>query len=175
MKKPKSLSPPELLQFFGALVFIAGLMLTFYTVLGQVIAVLAPGFVKSAPGYTDEFGSFMFNHPGRALLLAFGLMAVGGLLVYVSSRWAFRNERLLRARLELLRAALKKYKTDTGHHPSSLKRLVEEGYLREIPRDPISWPRRSWAEERSSAGEGIINIRSKARSATLGDSSYDTW
>jgi prepilin-type N-terminal cleavage/methylation domain-containing protein len=47
------------------------------------------------------------------------------------------KEAVLKTNLRTLRDVLDQYKGDKGHYPSELDTLVEEGYLREIPIDPI--------------------------------------
>lgn len=172
--KPKSISRPELVQFLGAIVLVAGFFLALYAVLGQLLIFFAPKFVEKERLDTGRIGSFVIHHPFQAIMLAVCLAGFGGAVGYLSGMWARRTERVLRERLELLRAALNKYEIDTGHDPPSLRKMVEEGYLQKIPHDPIRWPSKSWTEKQSSAG-GIINIRSKSRGAALDDSSYDTW
>ncbi len=82
---------PKVFQLIGSALFGLGLILALYTLLGQVLAVVAPEFVKTEPSYTEALGSFIFNRPARAFLLAAGLTGVGGLIFRRALRAARRG------------------------------------------------------------------------------------
>jgi len=48
------------------------------------------------------------------------------------------KEAVLRTNLHTLRDMLDQYHADKGHYPSSLESLVDDGYLRRVPMDPIA-------------------------------------
>jgi general secretion pathway protein G len=56
------------------------------------------------------------------------------------------REGVLRAELRRMREAISRYESERGTPPRSLTQLVEAGYLKEIPVDPITGLR-DWGEE----------------------------
>ena len=74
------------------------------------------------------------------------------------------REAVLKENLWQMRRSIDQYSSDKGKPPATLSELVQGGYLREIPRDPIS-EKAEWEEiigEDSSDGEtqGLKNVRS---------------
>ncbi|MGH9322698.1 MAG: hypothetical protein ACRD3V_22780, partial [Vicinamibacteria bacterium] len=73
------------------------------------------------------------------------------------------------------------YKADRNKYPSSLQELVEAGYLREIPEDPMT---RSdeWEEvfadydpNEPDAEPGIFDVRSKSEETGADGRPYSEW
>ena len=65
------------------------------------------------------------------------------------------NEAVLKTNLRTMRDVIDQYYGDKGHYPPSLEALVEEGYLRKIPIDPITKSNDTWVlvyEEPSRRG-----------------------
>jgi general secretion pathway protein G len=56
------------------------------------------------------------------------------------------REGVLRAELLEMRKAIRQYRSETGTPPRSLIQLVEAGYLKELPLDPIT-EIKDWDEE----------------------------
>jgi general secretion pathway protein G len=99
------------------------------------------------------------------------------------------KEAVLKTNLRTMRDVLDQYKGDKGHYPASLDELVTDGYLRDIPVDPIAGVQ-DWdveyeeiASEETPAetelGEGgqpgIIDIRSTSARTSLGGTPYSEW
>jgi len=53
-------------------------------------------------------------------------------------------ESVLKSDLRTFRDVLDQYRADKGHYPATLETLVEEGYLRSIPTDPITKSPSTW-------------------------------
>ena len=51
---------------------------------------------------------------------------------------------MLKSDLRTFRDVLDQYRADKGHYPASLDALVQEGYLRAIPPDPITKSADTW-------------------------------
>ena len=96
------------------------------------------------------------------------------------------KEAALKENLYVLRNCIDQYFTDKGKYPDSLQTLVEDGYLRRIPVDPITGSDSSWVEEQAEAdsegggdtGEdvgGVADVRSGAAGTALDGSSYNDW
>jgi general secretion pathway protein G len=74
------------------------------------------------------------------------------------------RETVLKENLWQMRRSIDQYSSDKGKLPSALSDLVQAGYLRELPRDPIT-EKAEWEEiigEDSSGGEsqGLKDVRS---------------
>ena len=133
------------------------------------------------------------------LTFSFGLACVGPLRVLTSTREEVSlgdelmpqpdlyREVTLRAELSRLRRLLDQYAAEHAGGlrpptpPRSLHDLVREGYLPEIPADPITG-RREWQSEEMgcpSSGRwhswGIIDIRSKSSAVSSEGTRYNEW
>jgi len=124
---------------------------------------------------------------GFSLLELIVVMAVLGILVAFAlpayqdatlrAREAILKEDLLR-----MREALEQYMTDKGAYPEALEDLVELGYLRQIPIDPITRSDETWETEVApwmmvDQGQpaGIWNVRSGAEEDSLDGMPYREW
>ncbi len=92
------------------------------------------------------------------------------------------KEAVLRNNLFTLRTVIDEYTFDKEKAPQSLQDLVTEGYLREIPLDPITKSRDSWKVEMEDAlrtvdqrEPGIFDVRSGAEGTALDGSKYSEW
>ena len=54
------------------------------------------------------------------------------------------REAVLRQDLHTFRDVLDQYYADKGHYPTELEALVQEGYLRSMPRDPFTRSTETW-------------------------------
>jgi general secretion pathway protein G len=92
------------------------------------------------------------------------------------------NEAVLRTDLQVMRQAIDSYTADKEKAPDGLEDLVQAGYLREIPVDPITHARDTWITASSdtltdineTAG-GIDNVHSGAELLATDGTSYNTW
>jgi general secretion pathway protein G len=102
----------------------------------------------------------------------------------------FRNsvkrtrETVLKEDLFILRKLIDQYYQDKGKYPLTLQTLVDEGYLRRIPEDPITKSATTWVEIREQpsledympTGQlGVIDIRSGSEAKALDGTLYNTW
>jgi len=53
-------------------------------------------------------------------------------------------EAVLKSNLRIFRDVIDQYHGDKGHYPPTLEALVEAGYLRTVPRDPITKSSETW-------------------------------
>lgn len=124
---------------------------------------------------------------GFSLLELIVVMAVLGILVAFAmpayqdattrAREAVLKEDLLR-----MREALEQYMTDKGAYPEALQDLVEFGYLRTIPIDPITRSDETWETEVApwmmvdqGQPSGIWNVWSGAEEDSLDGTPYREW
>jgi general secretion pathway protein G len=94
------------------------------------------------------------------------------------------REAVLKEDLYAIRDVIDQYFADKGKYPESLDTLVEEGYLRKIPIDPITNSSQSWETVNAEAEEnqddpqavgGIIDVKSGADGTALDGSRYADW
>ncbi len=91
------------------------------------------------------------------------------------------KEQVLRHNLALIRERLDQYRADRGRYPSSLQELVEAGYFREIPEDPITGLR-EWEEVFSEYDPddpdeepGVEDVRSLSQEIGTDGRPYSEW
>ncbi len=88
------------------------------------------------------------------------------------------RETVLKQNLWQMRRSIDQYATDKGKLPQSLQDLVDGGYLREIPVDPLNEEKKEWDEIQgediySSEGEqGLKDIKSLAQGADSDGKNY---
>ena len=109
-----------------------------------------------------------------------GILAAMALPQYkvaiIQSREAVLKENLFR-----LRDVIDQYYVDKGKYPASLEALVEEGYLRRLPDDPITrapdWVTVPAEPEAGRPGEepGIYDVKSASTETSLSGTSYGEW
>ena len=99
------------------------------------------------------------------------------------------KEAVLKTNLHTLRDVLDQYHADKGHFPTSLTELVDDGYVRSIPRDPIAetdeweliydevdYDEPPAETDLSEDGQpGIIDVRSTAEGESLDGTPYNEW
>jgi general secretion pathway protein G len=92
------------------------------------------------------------------------------------------KEAVLKQNLFTLRSLIDEYTFDKEKAPQALQDLVTEGYLRELPLDPLTKKRDSWKVEMEDAMRsvdqkepGIIDVRSGSDLTSLDGSKYSEW
>ena len=92
------------------------------------------------------------------------------------------KESVLKNNLFTMRTVIDEYTYDKGKAPQALQDLVNDGYLRQIPVDPITASSTSWKvimEEASSGGtqneQGIRDVRSGSDKSSLEGTPYSDW
>jgi general secretion pathway protein G len=100
------------------------------------------------------------------------------------------NESVLKTNLRTIRDLIDQYYGDQGHYPESLDVLVEKGYVRMVPYDPLTKSSTTWVlvfEEPDpltepaetdvpEAGEpGIIDVHSGSPAIALDGTPYVDW
>jgi general secretion pathway protein G len=92
------------------------------------------------------------------------------------------REATLREDLFVMRQAIDSYTVDKEKAPQSLDDLVQSGYLKQMPVDPITGRDDTWMPDTSdtlmdidqTAG-GINNVHSGSQGIATDGSSYNTW
>jgi general secretion pathway protein G len=132
---------------------------------------------------------------GFTLLELIVVIAIVGILATVALP-ALKNvplrakESVLKTNLRTLRDVIDQHYGDKGRYPTSLDALVEEGYLRKIPEDPITRSRETWVpvyeeidpdnppaetEGGADAEPGIVDVHSGSPLSSLDGTPYSEW
>lgn len=90
------------------------------------------------------------------------------------------RESVLKDDLYQMRKMLDQYAADKGKLPQSLQDLVDAGYLRELPIDPMTekadWNPATGPDPNSSeGGQGITDVHSAATDASTEGTPYSEW
>jgi len=119
------------------------------------------------------------------ILLVVSILAILATIASATHRNSARKARetVLRNNLASMRLTLDQYNNDKGHYPESLQVLQDEGYLREIPIDPMTGTRDSWQEvfeenygdEDSSYIPGVFDIKSGSQETAIDGTFYYEW
>ena len=115
------------------------------------------------------------------VMIIIGVLAAIAVPSYLSSvRKA--KEAVLREDLHTMRSAIDSYTVDKAKAPQSLNDLVESGYLKAIPKDPITSRTDTWIADQSDTltsvdetQSGISDVHSGAQETSSEGTSYSTW
>src|SRR5438128_4200584 len=92
------------------------------------------------------------------------------------------RESVLRNNLFTMRTVLDEYTYDKQKAPQTLQDLVTEGYLREIPADPMTGTNQNWKIDMEDAlrsvnqtEPGIVDVHSSSDKKGLDGTAYSEW
>ena len=115
------------------------------------------------------------------VMMIIGVLTTLAIPSFVS---AVRNAReaVLKEDLRVMRSAIDSYTMDKQKAPQSLEDLVQEGYLKVIPEDPMTKSRDSWTTDVSDAlhsldqtDPGIDDVHSGSQETGSDGQPYSTW
>ncbi len=110
-----------------------------------------------------------------------GVLAVVAVPGYIA---AIRHAReaVLKEDLQILRAAIDSYTMDKQKAPQSLDDLLQDGYLKTIPQDPMTHTNDSWVTDTSDSlhsldqtDPGIDDVHSGSQDLGSDGQPYSTW
>ena len=115
------------------------------------------------------------------VMLIIGILVTMAIPVYTRNVQAAK-EAVLREDLQVMRTAIGSYTVDKQKAPQSLDDLVSGGYLKAIPKDPITGRTDTWITAQSDTlstvdqtESGIDDVHSGAQVTATDGSSYNTW
>jgi general secretion pathway protein G len=92
------------------------------------------------------------------------------------------REAVLKEDLHILRSAIDSYTMDKQKAPQTLDDLVQEGYLKTIPEDPMTRSTSTWVTDSSDAmhsldqtDPGIDDVHSGSQETGSDGQPYNTW
>jgi general secretion pathway protein G len=132
-----------------------------------------PGRMESARGFT------MIE-----LMIVMTLIVILSSMGMVQYRNSVRRsqEAVLKENLFRMRDAMDQFYADKAKWPADLSELVSEGYIREIPEDPITHSKDTWQTEQAepdgnnpASSVGIDNVKSGSEETALDGTRYADW
>jgi len=104
-----------------------------------------------------------------------------GLATYTTSITRSK-EAVLHEDLFRMRDAIDQYYADKGHYPADLSALVSDGYMRSLPKDPITQAVDTWQTVMSEVDSaspnstpGVYDVKSGAQGTGLDGTNYSDW
>jgi general secretion pathway protein G len=151
-----------------------------------------PSGKGGGPGVPGPYGGERRASPARRVLgfTFVELMVVIAIIVILismaipiySRSIARAKESVLKNNLFTLRTVIDNYTYDKQKAPGSLQDLVTDGYLREIPMDPVTGSNQTWKTIMEDATQsvnqsepGIFDVRSGSDKLGLDGTQYSEW
>jgi general secretion pathway protein G len=115
------------------------------------------------------------------IVMAITIILVATAIPYYQKSVIRAKESVLKNNLFTIRTVIDEYSYDKQKAPQSLEDLVRDGYLREVPRDPITG-NTSWkiimedpGQSINSTEPGIFDVRSSSDKNSLDGTAYSEW
>ena len=116
------------------------------------------------------------------IVMAIIVILVGIAVPFYQKSVIRSKEAVLKNNLFTMRMVIDEYTIDKGKAPQSLDDLVQEGYLRAVPMDPITDSDQTWRtimeDAMSSVSQtepGIFDVRSGSDKISLDGTAYAEW
>ena len=129
------------------------------------------------------------NHRDRGFTLIELMIVISLILILVSISVPAYNQSILRAKESVLkqdlfqmRSLISQYTLDKQKAPQSLDDLVQAGYIKQIPTDPLTGTNSSWTVDQEDSlmsvdqqDPGISDVHSGASQVSSDGTAYSTW
>lgn len=115
------------------------------------------------------------------VMLIISILAVIAVPYYTTAIKSAR-EAVLKEDLHVMRSAIETYTMDKNKGPESLDDLVQAGYLKSIPVDPMTHSADTWvtdsSDDMTSVDEtdpGIVDVHSGSDETSVNGQAYSSW
>ncbi len=129
------------------------------------------------------------NRRDRGFTLIELMIVISLILILVSISIPVYNQSILRAKESVLkqdlfqmRSLISQYTLDKQKAPTSLDDLVQAGYIKQIPTDPMTGSNSSWTVDQEDTlmsvdqqDPGISDVHSGASQVSSDGTAYSTW
>jgi general secretion pathway protein G len=129
------------------------------------------------------------NRRNRGFTLIELMIVISMILILVSISIPAYNQSILRARESVLRqdlfelrSLISQYTLDKQKAPQSLDDLVQAGYIKQIPMDPMTGSNSTWTVDQEDTvmsvdqqEPGISDVHSGAAQTSSDGTAYSTW
>ena len=118
------------------------------------------------------------------LLVVMSIIAILATLAvpYFAAAIKHAREAVLREDLQTMRMAIDSYTMDKQKAPQSLDDLIQDGYLKSIPEDPMTHSKDTWVTDASDAmysidqtDSGIVDVHSGSDEEGSDGQPYSSW
>jgi general secretion pathway protein G len=118
------------------------------------------------------------------LMIVITIIAILGAIAIPMYRSVVLNakETVLKDNLREIRRVIDQYTADKKKAPLSLQDLVDAGYFRELPEDPITGSNATWETATDTSvsspdqtGSGIVDLHSGSTAISSEGTPYNTW
>jgi general secretion pathway protein G len=129
------------------------------------------------------------HRPDRGFTLIELMIVISMILILVSISIPAYNQSILRAKESVLRqdlfelrSLISQYTLDKQKAPQSLDDLVQAGYIKQIPMDPMTGSNSTWTVDQEDSvmsvdqqDPGISDVHSGAADTSSDGTAYSTW
>jgi general secretion pathway protein G len=142
----------------------------------------SPTFASARPAQPVRSGQQGFTLMELMIvMIIIGVLAAIAVPAYIQSVRHAR-EAVLKEDLHTLRAAIDSYTVDQGKAPQALTDLVDAGYLKSMPKDPMTNSTDTWVPAESDllstadqTESGINDVHSGSQDTGSDGTAYNTW
>ena len=138
--------------------------------------------VRTSASTRRQAGNAGFTLMEIMIVMALIVILAGVGLSFYGNSVTRSKEAVLKEDLFRMRDAIDQYYADKTKYPAGLEDLVSEGYIREVPRDPMTKSKDTWqttpAEpdpNNPASSVGIFNVHSGSDATGLDGTRYSEW